>query len=1090
MLALLLVTGLVAFSGDPIEEVARSFPAPPPSARPHTWWHWMDGNVTRAGITADLEAMAAVGIGGAHIFDVGQGVPAGEIEYNSPAWRELMVHAIREGERLGLDMTMHNCAGWSSSSGPWVRPEDAMKKLVFSVTWASGPGLHPDPVPLPPVAEGYYRDVAVLVVRAQRRPEQSHAAGLLGLGPNPGPVEKLDGPTVTRGDILCLPPTSIGPDHRLKEPVPAGQALVVRIGATLTGARNVASRSSGVGWEVDKLSASALDRFFAGGLDPLFDQLGPSSALHTVLIDSYETGYQNWTDGLLDEFRERRGYDATPYLAALAGFVVEDSETTLGFLFDYRQTLAELWAENYTDHFAKRLSERKMGLAIEPYGNGNFDPFAYARSASLIMGEYWVGETESNPSVKHASSIAHVMGISVVGAEALTAAPNEAGWRNHPRQWKPYADLAMTRGVNRIIYHRFAHQPWVEGVLPGMTMGPWGSHVDRTNTIWPYMPEWNMYLTRCQYVLQQGHTVADVLLFSGEDAPQGFAGEGQDLPTVPAGYDFDFCGLEPLTHMSVRDGRIVSPSGASYALVALPNSTQMTVRLARKIRDLVREGAVVVGPKPTRTPSLGESLRGGDTELRAIADEVWGQDGGSKSEHRFGKGRVLSGVTIAEAFGKIGVGPDMVTPDSGLAFTHRRIGTSDAYFVASRMPYPRVVTCRFRTGEGPVSVELWRPETGRIEVAPVWRRLSDESQGSSIEVSLRMEADESVFVVLRPARRDSPHIEEFSSVPSVAAGQEPPKLRIIKAEYGDFATKQVRDVTQVIAQAANPYGVRIPASNGALGGDPAVNIVKQLTVTYELGGKVITVTLRENDVLELGEFPSATSAPDAELAADGLAVYRNGTYTLRTGSRVRTIEVTDAMDPLTLTGEWILRFPPGWDAPEFSTIPKLISWTDSDVFGIRYFSGTARYEKSFVVPREAFPYEEIPGSTRWVLDLGEVRELCQVRLNGRLLGKMWKPPFRVDVTGILRGGLNHLEVEVVNLWVNRLIGDEQFPDDVGWNGNRLSVWPEWLRNGTPRPEPRRKTFTTWRHNTKDTPLLPSGLLGPVQIRRLAVHSLW
>jgi hypothetical protein len=167
-----------------------------------------------------------------------------------------------------------------------------------------------------------------------------------------------------------------------------------------------------------------------------------------------------------------------------------------------------------------------------------------------------------------------------------------------------------------------------------------------------------------------------------------------------------------------------------------------------------------------------------------------------------------------------------------------------------------------------------------------------------------------------------------------------------------------------------------------------------------------------------------------------------------------------------------------------------MSWTDSDDFGIRYFSGTARYEKSFVVPKEAFRYEEIQGSTRWVLDLGEVRELCQIRLNGRSLGKLWKPPYRVDVTGVLRGGLNHLEVEVTNLWVNRLIGDEQFPDDVGWNGSRLSGWPEWLRNGTPRPEPRRKTFTTWRHNTKDTPLLPSGLLGPVQIRRLVVHSIW
>jgi len=297
-------------------------------------------------------------------------------------------------------------------------------------------------------------------------------------------------------------------------------------------------------------------------------------------------------------------------------------------------------------------------------------------------------------------------------------------------------------------------------------------------------------------------------------------------------------------------------------------------------------------------------------------------------------------------------------------------------------------------------------------------------------------------------------------------------------------------VTQIVARAATPHGVRLSVTNHALEGDPAVNIVKQLTVTYELGGKVTTVTLRENDTLELGEFPSAITAPDAEVSADGVRVWRNGTYTLRRGDHVRTIEVTDAMEPITLTGEWNVWFPAGWDAPEFATFPKLMSWTDSEEFGIRHFSGTARYQKSFLVPRDAFRFEEVPGSTRWILDLGDVREMCKVSLNGRPLGKMWKPPFRVDVTGVLRAGLNHLEIEVTNLWVNRLIGDEQFPDDIGWAGSRLSDWPAWLRNGTSRPEPRRKTFTTWRHNTKDTPLMPSGLLGPVQIRRIAVHSLW
>jgi len=333
-----------------------------------------------------------------------------------------------------------------------------------------------------------------------------------------------------------------------------GKWTLLRIGYTLTGARNVASRPSGEGLEVDKLSKKSLDNFFDGGLKPLFARIGDpvGKAFKTVLIDSYETGFQNWTPGIEGEFKRLRGYDPTPYLPALAGFVVKDSRTTQGFLFDYRRTIADLWSENYSGHFAERLKGYGLQLAVEPYGNGSFDPFTYAKPAGLIMGEYWVGEGTIGGSVKSASSVAHVYGHNVVGAEALTASPEQAGWRNQPRQWKPFADRGYANGISRIIYHRFAHQPFNNSVLPGMTMGPWGSHVDRTNTFWSYMPQWDKYLARCQYMLQSGLYVADVCLFSGEGAPQESDGEGYNLPEVPKGYNYDFCGIDPLMTLKVK----------------------------------------------------------------------------------------------------------------------------------------------------------------------------------------------------------------------------------------------------------------------------------------------------------------------------------------------------------------------------------------------------------------------------------------------------------------------------------------------------------------------------------------------------------
>jgi hypothetical protein len=213
-----------------------------------------------------------------------------------------------------------------------------------------------------------------------------------------------------------------------------------------------------------------------------------------------------------------------------------------------------------------------------------------------------------------------------------------------------------------------------------------------------------------------------------------------------------------------------------------------------------------------------------------------------------------------------------------------------------------------------------------------------------------------------------------------------------------------------------------------------------------------------------------------------LLAWQSGRYEVSTASGAKIGIDATVPSPVEIAGSWDVRFPPGWDAPAEATFGKLISWTDHPEFGIKYFSGTATYFKTFTVPAEL-----IGPDRRLVLDLGVVREIAQVRVNGKDLGVLWWPPFRLDVTDAVKPGDNSLEVRVTNLWVNRLVGDEQLPDDIGWQGETFSKWPEWFVKGLPRPEPRRKTFTTWRHNTKDTPLIPSGLLGPVMLRPVRVY---
>lgn len=1072
------VVAACAISQSKVDELATGFQSPPAWARPHTWWHWMAGNITQEGIAADLQAMKSAGIGGAQIFDVGQGIPTGPVKYNSPEWRALMSFAFHEAQRLGLDMTMHNSSGWSSSAGPWVTPEDAMKRITSSTTVvASGSKAT---LAKPNAVRGYYQDIAIFAFPEAAKAGTEALNELTGMGPNPGKAMTHTWPMIPRSQCISIPLDRVGADDTLSFELPEGKWTVLRIGTTLTGAQNVASRESGQGLEVDKLSRASLDRFFAGGLDPLVKEVGKGSAFHTVLIDSYETGYNNWTADIAKEFKSRRGYDLTPYLPALVGFNVNSRDETMGFLFDYRRTLAELWAENYSGYFAMKLSQNGLGLAIEPYGNGNFDPFTYAKPASLIMGEYWVGESPINPSVKVASSVAHVYDHSVVGAEALTASPSQAGWRNQPRQWKPFADIGMTMGINRIIYHRFAHQPWPSGVNPGMTMGPWGSHVDRTNTIWPYMTNWNTYLSRAQYMLQKGKSANDILLFAGEDAPQSYSGEGQDFPAIPSGFDFDFCGSEPLSSLKVKNQRIVLPNGVSYALLVLPNTDRMTVALASRIRDLVEAGATVLGPKPTLTPSLAEASNGGADELRSIADALWGPGQSPSGTRSFGKGTIAWGRTVGQVLSGLHLVPDFVSSSKDVRAIHRRHGSTDAYFVASSRQYPSTVTCQFRKPAGRFSVQLWHPETGKMEEAPVW-----SETGGRVVVPLQLDTTESLFVVFQPTRTVAPHLTQSTGTTAEKAAVKKAVLHIVSALYGDPASGKNFDVTKLLESAIENGSLRISASNSAMGGDPIYNTVKSLTVVYELDGVRKTVVIPENGMLEIGDLPNEGTPPAYELSANKLFVWSNGVYS-QTWSDGRTTKsrVTDLLPAQAVTGAWNIRFASTYDPPRDVTYPELRSWTEDSNEDTKYFSGTGTYSKEIMVSPGL-----LKSGNRVVLDLGDVRELCRVRLNGKPVGTLWKAPFRLDVTDWLRVGKNALEVDVTNLWTNRLIGDEQFPDDMGWNGSQLSTWPEWFVKQEPRPEPRRKTFTTWRHNFKDTPLMPSGLIGPVFLRSVKVIPL-
>lgn len=1055
-------------------DLEKGFKNPPASAKPHTWWHWMNGNVSKDGITRDLEAMKRIGIGGAQIFNVDENIPLGDTPFMTPQWRDAVKHAIKEAKRIGIELCIHNCAGWSSSGGPWIRPEHGMQILTFTETPVTGPTRFSAKLPQPTTRRDYYRDIAVYAIRKPRTDgTRLSDIGLKAAFERGGRILPENRPTpegaATEKESVVILTDRLQTDGTLTWDVPEGEWILLRLGHTPTGKENHPAPVAGRGLECDKMSREAMDAHWAGMMATVLRDADPASraALNNALIDSYEVGSQNWTPKFRAEFQKRRGYDPLPYMPTVTGRVIGSIEVSERFLWDFRRTIADLFAENYFAYFGELCHKNGLQFSVEPYGNGLFDNLQVGGLADITMGEFWVGGGASE-TIRVAASAAHTNGRTIVGAESFTADEQRGRFQVEPYGIKALGDRMFTEGLNRYIFHRYAHQPWKD-LNPGMTMGPWGMHLERTETWWDQGTAWMKYIARCQYLLQSGRFVADVVYFTGEDGPN-------DLPylrgsVVPNGYNYDGCDATVLRKMRVENGEIVLPTGMRYKVLMLPGGDTMTPETLTVIAKLVQDGATVLGPKPNRSPSL-VGYPACDTAVKALADNLWGRaDGKTVFENAVGKGRIYWGKPLADVLTARNITPDVTVAERAFPvnWIHRMANNADLYFVANPRYRTESVSVSFRlTGRTP---ELWNPETGAISPAPAWR----EENGRTV-VPLTFTPAGSVFVVFRKPSTGN-HLTSVISEASRAAA--PPQIEIVSARYEAIDGAGGVDVTQKVADLAASGESSIAATNANFG-DPIVNHRKRLRVVYRLGSKETERTVEENESIELLGPADDTAPPEFALTQRGKSVrlqaWQSGAYEAKTASG-KTLTLT-APEPkkLTVSGSWSLAFPSGKGAPKQVTLPELISWSAHSDPGVRYFSGSATYSIAFDIPADFVEKGRV-----LYLDLGRVKNFAEITINGKRLETLWKAPFRAEVTSLIRPGANTLTVRVTNLWPNRLIGDEQLPPDVEWNGVALKEWPEWLRMRKPRPQTGRVGFTTWRFYNKDSPLQESGLLGPVTL---------
>ena len=1067
------VTGVVLFSckGESpypsFTMIERGFQTPPDSIQTSVYWYWISDNISKEGVVKDLEAMKRAGINRAFIGNIGlDDIPYGKVKMFSNEWWDILHTALKTATELNIEIGIFNSPGWSQSGGPWVGADAAMRYLTASELRVKGPQkltqklekpidifqdvkviAYPAPnddqlilsskngtitstprvpglekvtdgdnktgITFPGVNEfvldleskepftarslsirstdhpmlaeavlqvketgdGYrtltefqinrsnpalnvgfepYAPVVVsfpattgsdfrliiknanpksglaeVVLAASPRVERYSEKTLAKMHPTPLPYwkeyqweqqpESNDQSTVIDRSKVIDITKHLSADGTLTWDVPEGEWVIMRTGMTPTGTKNAPASPEATGYEVDKMSKEHVAMHFDGYMGEILKRIPEADrkCFKVVVQDSYETGGQNFTDDFLSQFKQRYGYDPTPYLPVYQGKVVGSEEESDRFLWDMRRLVADKVAYDYVGGLRDVSHKHGLHTWLENYGHWGFPSefLMYGGQSDEIGGEFWSEGDLGNIENRAATSCGHIYGKNKISAESNTCAGNP--FACYPGIIKQRGDRFFAEGINNTLLHVYITQPY-EDKNPGVNAW-FGNEFNRKNTWFSQMDVYTQYLKRTNYMLQQGLNVADVAYFIGEDAPKM---TGITDPALPIGYQFDYMNAEVIEKfMTVKDGLITLPHGTQYRILVLPKLETMRPELLAKIKQLVKDGAVVLGPFPKRSPSL-QNQPEADQQVQAMAAELWGDvDGVNVKWQKFGKGIIMNGMSMNEAFALINCVPDCRLPeDNTIHYGHRTLRNGEIYFLTNQTGETKTVTPEFRVkGMQP---ELWEATTGYVRNLPAY-----EQKENTTAVPLKLAPNESVFVVFRN-----------QSGKALADG--------IEANY-----------------------------------------------------------------------------PEPVLLAD-------------------------------LKGSWTVSF----NSSDLKRGPKepvifetLQDWTASKNDSIKYYSGTAIYKSNFKL-------EKIPEDEKALIDLGSFTAMAKVTINGTYAGGLWTAPYQLDISKLVKAGENEVKIEVVNTWVNRLIGDSKLQ------------------------EKDRPTWCPVNPYNANSSLQPSGLFGPVVIQ--------
>ncbi len=530
-------------------------------------------------------------------------------------------------------------------------------------------------------------------------------------------------------------------DGILNWKAPKGRWQIIRFGYTTTGVTNSPATSEGIGLEVDKMDTTALNTHFNSFAGKLLQSAGQykGNTFKFLLIDSWECEFQNWTKKFPEEFKNLRGYSIIPWIPVLCGEFVGNPKLSDAFLHDFRKTISDLISQNYYKQFSELCHRNQLEMHAEViYGNrAMYPPLDVLKSnkyVDLPMIEFWAnpnskGTPEYKPEIRPTAYFPTYAALAVkkqvIGSEAYTG---YADYSDSPANLKPFGDAAYCSGINQMILHSYVHQPLDN--KPGATLGGFGASFNRNNPWWEFAQGWMTYQARVQYVLQKGEPVVDVLFYVGDQFPQFYSFNKSIANDLPFGFQANACNFDMLTKAKVIDGKLSLGGQQTFPILTLPELTIMNFVTLKRISELVKEGVVVLGPKPLEMISVSD-INTHTVEFNHLANSLWGNSG----ENQYGKGKVISGKSIGEVLKQFNVVPDFTNNSNDpkeIMFIHKKLGETDVYFVFNQQA--KSINCELMFRMAGKTPEIWNPENGSVTKPSIY---SIEKNQTRLPVSFK-----------------------------------------------------------------------------------------------------------------------------------------------------------------------------------------------------------------------------------------------------------------------------------------------------------------------------------------------------------------